>query len=146
VVHRTHTLYLAIVLDLYSRRIVGWATSNRLKKNLALDALRRALVLLSPPPGLIQHADRGSQYCSHDYQRLLKAQSIIRSMSGKGNCYDNAIVETVFKTIKQLLQSAPATFLFGIQIAGIIRGRNGHHRVKASPPNTGKSKLDEDER
>lgn len=96
-------LYLAIVLDLYSRRIVGWATSDRLKKDQALKALRRAIALRSPLPGLIQHTDRGSQYCSHDYQRLLKAHEIIPSMSGKGNCYDNAMVETVFKTIKNEL-------------------------------------------
>jgi putative transposase len=83
-------LYLAIVLDLYSRRIVGWATSDRLKKDLALNVLRRAITLRNPPSGLIQHTDRGSQYCSHDDQRLLKAHDIIPSMSGKGNCYDNA--------------------------------------------------------
>lgn len=96
-------LYLAVVLDLYSRRIVGWATSDRLKKDLALNALRRAITLRNPPPGLLQHTDRGSQYCSHDYQRLLKAHGIIASMSSKGNCYDNAMVETVFKTIKNEL-------------------------------------------
>jgi putative transposase len=65
-------LYLAIVLDLYSRRIVGWATSDRLKKDLALNALRRAIALRNPRPGLVQHTDRGSQYCSHDYQLLRK--------------------------------------------------------------------------
>ena len=96
-------LYLAIVLDLYSRRIVGWATSDRLKKDLALNALRRAIALRNPRPGLVQHTDRGSQYCSHDYQLLLKVHGIIPSMSGKGNCYDNAMVETVFKTIKNEL-------------------------------------------
>lgn len=65
-------LYLAIVLDLYSRRIVGWAVSDRLKKDLALNALRKAIALRNPPAGLIHHSDRGSQYCSYDYQRLLK--------------------------------------------------------------------------
>ena len=93
-------LYLAIVLDLFSRRIVGWAVSDRLKKDLALTALRRAISVRGPEPGLIHHSDRGSQYCSDDYQRLLKAHGMIASMSGKGNCYDNAMVETVFKTIK----------------------------------------------
>ena len=93
-------LYLAIVLDLFSRRIVGWAVSDRLKKDLALTALRRAISVRGPEPGLIHHSDRGSQYCSYDYQRLLKAHGMIASMSGKGNCYDNAMVETVFKTIK----------------------------------------------
>ena len=93
-------LYLAIVLDLFSRRIIGWAVSDRLKKDLALTALRRAISVRGPEPGLIHHSDRGSQYCSYDYQRLLKAHGMIASMSGKGNCYDNAMVETVFKTIK----------------------------------------------
>lgn len=96
-------LYLAIVLDLFSRRIVGWATSDRLKKDLALNALRRAIAMRRPPPGLIHHSDRGSQYCSDDYQRLLKRAGMIPSMSGKGNCFDNAMVETVFKTIKSEL-------------------------------------------
>jgi len=96
-------LYLAIVLDLFSRRIVGWAVSDRLKKDLALTALHRAIAMRDPMPGLIHHSDRGSQYCSHDYQRLLKAHDILPSMSGKGNCYDNAMVETVFKTIKSEL-------------------------------------------
>ena len=96
-------LYLAIVLDLFSRRIVGWATSNRLKKDLALTALHRAIITRQPQPGLIHHSDRGSQYCSDDYQQLLKDHNMVPSMSGKGNCYDNAMVETVFKTIKSEL-------------------------------------------
>ena len=96
-------LYLAIVLDLCSRRIVGWETSDRLKKDLAITALKRAIATRQPPPGLIHHSDRGSQYCSYDYRKLLTAHGIHSSMSGKGNCYDNAIVETVFKTIKSEL-------------------------------------------
>ncbi len=96
-------LYLAIVLDLYSRRIVGWAVSDRLKKDLALNALHRAIIMRQPQPGLIHHSDRGSQYCSDDDQNLPKNYGIIPSMSGKGNCYDNAMVETVFKTIKSEL-------------------------------------------
>ena len=96
-------LYLAIVLDFHSRRIVGWATSDRLKRDLALRALQRAITMRQPPPGLIHHSDRGSQYCSDDYRRLVKNAGMVASMSGKGNCYDNAIVETVFKTIKSEL-------------------------------------------
>jgi putative transposase len=96
-------LYLAIVLDLFARRIVGWAVSDRLKRDLALTALKRAIALRNPPPGLIHHSDRGSQYCSDDYQRLLKAHDMVASMSDKGNCYDNAMVETVFKTVKSEL-------------------------------------------
>jgi putative transposase len=96
-------LYLAIVLDLFSRRIVGWQLSDRMKRGLAMDALRRAIDLRQPPSGLIHHSDRGSQYCSDDYRRILRDHGFISSMSGRGNCYDNAMVETVFKTIKSEL-------------------------------------------
>ena len=95
--------YLAVVLDLFSRRIVGWAVSDRLKKDLALSALQRALVLRQPKAGILHHSDRGSQYCSYDYRRMLGRHGFVLSMSGKGNCYDNAMVETVFKTIKSEL-------------------------------------------
>lgn len=96
-------LYLAIVLDLYSRRIIGWDVSDRLKKDLALSALKRAIAVRRPPKGVIHHSDRGSQYCSGAYQKLLTGAGFILSMSGKGNCYDNAMVETVFKTLKSEL-------------------------------------------
>ena len=87
----------------FSRRIDGLATSDRLKRDLALKALHRALATRQPPAGFIHHSDRGSQYCSDDYQRLLKRAGMVPSMSGKGNCYVNAMVETVFKTIKSEL-------------------------------------------
>ena len=93
-------LYLAVVLDLFSRRVVGWATSDRLHKELALTALRRAIAIRRPPPGLIHHADRGSQYCSVAYRSELRRHGIRASMSGKGNCYDNAPAESFFKTLK----------------------------------------------
>lgn len=93
-------LYLAVVIDLFARRVVGWATGDRLHGHLALAALRKALVMRRPDGGLIHHSDRGSQYCSIDYQAALKKHGILISMSGKGNCYDNAMVETFFKTLK----------------------------------------------
>jgi transposase InsO family protein len=96
-------LYLAVVMDLFARRIVGWAVSDRLKRDLALEALRRAVALRRPPPGLVHHSDRGSQYCSIDYRAALKKIEAVASMSGKGNCYDNAVVETFFKTLKSEL-------------------------------------------
>lgn len=96
-------LYLAVVLDLHSRRVVGWATSDRLKRSLAVEALRRAIANRNPSPGLVHHSDRGSQYCSVDYQAELRKRGILISMSGKGNCYDNSMVETFFKTIKSEL-------------------------------------------
>ena len=96
-------LYLAIVLDLFSRKIVGWHLNDRMKRGLAMEALRRAIVLRRPSAGLVHHSDRGSQYCSDDYRRLLRDHGLVASMSGRGNCYDNAMVESVFKTLKSEL-------------------------------------------
>jgi transposase InsO family protein len=96
-------LYLAVVIDLYARRVVGWAAGDRLHKELALTALRRALVMRRPAVGLLHHSDRGSQYCSNEYQAELRRHGVVISMSGKGNCYDNAMVETFFKTLKSEL-------------------------------------------
>jgi putative transposase len=96
-------LYLAVVIDLFARRVVGWAVGDRLHRDLALAALRKALVMRHPPAGLIHHSDRGSQYCSIDYQAELRKHRILISMSGKGNCYDNSMVETFFKTLKSEL-------------------------------------------
>ena len=93
-------LYLAVVLDLHSRRVIGWAVSNRMKRDLAIRALKMAIALRRPPKGCVHHSDRGSQYCSHDYQKILRQHGFKVSMSGKGNCYDNAAMETFFKTIK----------------------------------------------
>lgn len=93
-------LYLAVVLDLYSRRIVGWAMSDSLQRQLVIDALQMAIVARRPAPGLLHHSDRGSQYASHDYQALLTRTQMVTSMSRKGNCYDNAAVESFFGTLK----------------------------------------------
>jgi putative transposase len=96
-------LYLAVILDLHSRRVIGWAVSNRMKRDLAIRALKMAIALRSPPNGCIFHSDRGSQSCSHDDQKVLREHGLKPSMSGKGNCHDNAAVETFFKTIKAAL-------------------------------------------
>jgi putative transposase len=96
-------LYLAVVIDLFGRRVVGWATGDRLHQDVALAALRKALTMRRPAAGLIHHSDRGSQYCSIDYKAELRKHGILISMSGKGNCYDNAMVETFFKTLKSEL-------------------------------------------
>ncbi len=93
-------LYLAVVLDLYSRRIVGWAMKDSLHRQLVIDALQMALTARQPPPGLLHHSDRGSQYASDDYQALLTKNQMVVSMSRKGNCYDNAPVESFFGTLK----------------------------------------------
>jgi putative transposase len=93
-------LYLAVILDLFSRRVVGWAVDDTLDRRLALAALDRALAARRPPPGLVHHSDRGSQYASHDYRNSLSQRGLICSMSRKGDCWDNAVVESFFSTIK----------------------------------------------
>jgi transposase InsO family protein len=93
-------LYLAVLLDLFNREIVGWATSSRMTRQLAIDALQMALGRRTPAEGLIHHSDRGSQYASGDYQKLLSKHAITCSMSRKGNCYDNAVAESFFRLLK----------------------------------------------
>jgi transposase InsO family protein len=93
-------LYLAVVLDLYSRRIVGWAMSTRMTTELTLNALRMAIRLRQPGSGLIHHSDQGSQYTDHRYQAELKAHGIVVSMNGVGSWYDNAPMESFFGTLK----------------------------------------------
>ncbi len=93
-------VYLAVILDAYSRRVVGWALDRTLEVELTLLALRRALEQRRPVPGLVHHSDRGVQYASHDYTALLQKHGIRISMSRKGNPYDNATCESFLKTLK----------------------------------------------
>jgi putative transposase len=93
-------IYLTVILDLFSRRVVGWAISDRMKQDLALRAVNMAIAIRRAPPGCIHHTDRGSQYCAHDYNKLLRKHALMPLMSGKGNCYDNAAVESFFKSLK----------------------------------------------
>ena len=93
-------LYLAVVLDLHSRRVVGWATSSRIDGALAASALAMALGRRRPPSGLLHHSDQGSQYACSDYQQLLKSHGLVCSMSRRGNPCDNAVVESFFKALK----------------------------------------------
>lgn len=94
-------VYLAVVIDLCSRRVVGWAMDRRMKKALVIRALMMAVNLRRPEPGLIHHSDRGSQYASAAYQKLLKQYKMIPSMSRKGNCWDNAPIERFFSSLKR---------------------------------------------
>ncbi len=80
--------------------MIGWAVTNRMKRDLAIRPSRMAITFRSPPKGCLFHSDRGSQYCSHDDLKILRQHGFSASMSGKGNCYDNATVETFFKTIR----------------------------------------------
>lgn len=96
-------LYLASVMDLYSRKIVGWHMSDRMTKELVLQALKQAHGRQQPGSKVLHHSDRGSQYASHDYQKQLQIYSMIGSMSRKGNCYDNACIESFHSIIKKEL-------------------------------------------
>jgi transposase InsO family protein len=162
-------LYLAVLIDLFSRRVVGWAACDRLKKDLALRALRMALTTRQPSPGCIHHSDRGSQYCSIDYQAMLRKHVMLISMSGKDNCYDNVVVETFFKTIKSELiwpvawqtrrqaENAVARYIDGFY--NPVRRHStlgyqspvqfemaGRECATSSPPNRGKSNQSNDAR
>ena len=108
-----------MILDLHSRRVIGWAPSrdiavqctagqwcsNRMKRDLAIRALNIAITCRTPPTGCIHQTDRGSQYCSHDYQKILRQHGFKVSVSEKGNCYDNAAVETFFETFFKTIKT-----------------------------------------
>ena len=93
-------LYLAVVIDLFSRKVVGWSMNERMKASLVNDALLMAIWQRKPAKGLISHTDRGSQYASHSHRDLVKLHGIKQSMSRKGNCWDNAVAESFFHTLK----------------------------------------------
>lgn len=96
-------LYLCVIMDLFSRLVVGWAMEPYLNRELGLKALRMALANRRPPPGLLHHSDQGIQYANNDYQQLLADQRLIASMSRSGNVYDNAPMESFFATLKREL-------------------------------------------
>ena len=93
-------LYLAVLLDLFNREVVGWSASHRMSRQLAIDALQMALGRRKPLKGLLHHSDQGSQYASTDYQKILKEHDMVCSMSRRGNCYDNAVTESFFGSLK----------------------------------------------
>jgi transposase InsO family protein len=124
-------LYLAVVLDLGSRRVVGWAVSARLDRHLVLTALGRALRRRRPPAGVLHHSDRGSVYCSQAYQAQLDAAGLVCSMSRRGDCWDNAVVESFFATLKRELLARyrwPTREAASIAIAAYIDGWYNLHR------------------
>lgn len=103
-------LYLAVVIDLYSRAVVGWSMSSRMTAELTCDALNMAVLRRGKPKGVITHSDRGSQYCSTSYRELIAKHQLTQSMSRKGNCWDNAVAESFFHTLKvELLKDEPLT-------------------------------------
>ncbi|MEX0449766.1 IS3 family transposase [Spiribacter sp. 221] len=93
-------LYLAVILDLCTRKVIGWATSTRIDAELACTALRAALARRGEPSDVIMHTDRGSVYCGWDHRNLIRRYGLVASMSGRGNCYDNAVVESFFHSLK----------------------------------------------
>jgi putative transposase len=103
-------LYLAVVLDLFARRVVGWAMSETMPQELTIDALRMAIAQRRPGPGLLHHSDRGSQYAAHSYRHLLEENGMRCSMSRKGNCWDNAPMESFFGSMKTELDIDHVTF------------------------------------
>ena len=100
---RTHEgwLYLAVVIDLFSRQVVGWSMQSRMGTDLALNALLMAVWRRQPKSAVIVHSDQGSQFSSHEWQSFLKAHNLIASMSRRGNCYDNAVAESFFQLLKR---------------------------------------------
>lgn len=103
-------LYLAVIIDLYSRAVIGWSMNERMTAELTCDALKMALFRRGFPEGVIVHSDRGSQYCSMAYRDLIAKHQLTQSMSRKGNCWDNAVAESFFHTLKvELLKDEPLT-------------------------------------
>ena len=134
-------LYLAVILDVFSRRVVGWSTGQHVDRHLALAALDMALANRGPRPGLIHHSDRGSTYASRDYRRALRRWGIKCSMSRKGDCRDNALAESFFATLKREMEGidclenwAAANLSIGEYIDGFYNTRRRHSALKYSSP------------
>jgi transposase InsO family protein len=134
-------LYLAVILDLFSRRVVGWATSQNVDRHLALAALDMAFVKRCPGSGLVHHSDRGSTYASRDYRKALKLRGIRCSMSRKGDCWDNAVAESFFATLKREIEDidsleswAGANLSIGEYIDGFYNTRRRHSALNYNSP------------
>lgn len=134
-------LYLAVVLDLYSRRVVGWAIRPTLHGELTCAALQLAVGRRQPPPALVHHSDRGLQYASGAYQRLLRQHGMRASMSRAGDCWDNAVMESFFSSLKQELAPArwptraAATHAIADYIDGFYNPRRRHSTLNYQAPN-----------
>jgi putative transposase len=134
-------LYLAVILDVFSRRVVGWATCQHVDRHLALAALDMALAKRCPGRGLVHHSDRGSTYASRDYRRALRSRGIRCSMSRKGDCWDNAVAESFFATLKREMEEidsleswAAANLSIGEYIDGFYNPRRRHSALNYSSP------------
>ena len=138
---RVGWLFLAVHLDLFSRRVVGWATSASNDRFLALDALRDAITKRRPAPGLVHHSDRGSPYASDDYRDELRRFGLVPSMSRKGDCWENAVAESFFSTLKTELvrdrifaSHDDAIMAIGKYIDGFYNVRRRHSHIDYASP------------
>jgi transposase InsO family protein len=134
-------LFLAAILDLFSRRVVGWATSANNDRALAIDALNAALIARRPEPGLVHHSDRGSPYASADYCSALERAGAVASMSRKGDCWDNAVAENFFATLKTEALDGPvpndhdaAMRLIDLYIDGYYNTKRRHSFIDYESP------------
>jgi putative transposase len=134
-------LYLAVILDLFSRRVVGWATSQNVDRHLALAALDKALACRRPSAGLVHHSDRGSTYASTDYREALESRGIQCSMSRKGDCWDNAVAESFFATLKREMENSDdlesrqvATLSIREYIDGFYNFQRRHSAINYNSP------------
>jgi putative transposase len=134
-------LYLAVILDVFSRRVVGWATSQSVDRHLALAALDMALAKRCPGRGLVHHTDRGSTYASKDYRKALKRRGIRCSMSRKGDCWDNAVAESFFATLKREMENidgldgwVDANLSIGEYIDGFYNTKRRHSALNYNSP------------
>jgi transposase InsO family protein len=134
-------LYLAVILDLFSRRVVGWATSQNVDRHLALAALDMALAKRRPGSGLVHHSDRGSTYASGDYRKALRKRGILCSMSRKGDCWDNAVAESFFASLKREIEDidslegwAAANRSIGEYIDGFYNPQRRHSAINYNSP------------
>jgi transposase InsO family protein len=145
-------LYLAVVLDLFSRKVVGWSMAPTMPASLVCDALRMAIQQRRPPPGLIVHSDRGSQYASDQYQSLLAEHGFVCSMSRKGNCWDNAVAERFFLNLKMervwqrnYANHAEAKCDIAAYIVEFYNNQRLHSVLGNLPPNVYERKMAEEE-
>ena len=141
-------LYLAVVLDLYSRKVVGWTMAPNMPAELVCTALQLAIAQRRPPPGLIVHSDRGSQYASHEYRDLLTRHGLQGSMSRKGNCWDNAVMERFFLNLKMervwrrdYANHAEAVRDVTDYIVNFYNSRRLHSTLGYLPPNVYEMKM-----